>query len=80
MDEDDPIVEEIRAIRRALAAKFDNDVSAIFADLRAREAMSGRRYVTLPPRRPKGSASSSESGASHGDDSSAPPPPHASGD
>jgi hypothetical protein len=47
----DPIVEEIRAIRRALAAKFDNDLSAIMADIRRREAADGRTYVSLPRRR-----------------------------
>ena len=46
----DSITEEIRAIRRRLAAQFDNDVSRIFADVRQREASDGRAYVTLPKR------------------------------
>lgn len=46
----DPITEEIRAIRRELAAQFDNDVTRILADVRQREASDGRTYVTLPRR------------------------------
>jgi hypothetical protein len=46
----DSITEEIRAIRRKLAAQFDNDVSRIFADVREHEASDGRVYVTLPQR------------------------------
>ena len=46
----DPITEEIRNIRDELAARFDNDVSRIFADVREREATDGRTYVTLPKR------------------------------
>ena len=46
----DPITEEIRSIRRALSEKFDNDVSRILADVRRREASSGRRFVCLPKR------------------------------
>jgi hypothetical protein len=46
----DPITEEIRNIRRELAAQFDNDVSRILADVRQREASDGRTYVTLPKR------------------------------
>jgi len=46
----DPITEEIRSIRRKLAAQFDNDVSRILADVREHEASDGRSYVTLPKR------------------------------
>ncbi len=44
--------EEIRAIRHALAARFDNDLSRIFADLQRQECESGLTYVTLPKREP----------------------------
>ena len=44
----DPIIAEVRAIRRAYAARFDYDVEAIFKDLRARQEASGREYVRLP--------------------------------
>jgi hypothetical protein len=47
---DDPIVEEIRRVRRAHASQFDNDLSAIVADLRRLERESGRNYVNFPPR------------------------------
>ena len=47
---DDPIVEEIRRVRRAHAAQFDNDLSAIVADIRRMERESGRSHVNFPPR------------------------------
>jgi len=47
---DDCITEEIRGIRRELAARFDNDVVRIFADARQRERSDGCVYVTLPKR------------------------------
>ncbi len=43
----DSITEGIRAIRRELAAQCGNDVGAILADARRREATDGRVYVTL---------------------------------
>jgi hypothetical protein len=42
---DDPIVASVRKIRAELAAAFDYDVHAIFADLRRREAVLGDRLV-----------------------------------
>jgi hypothetical protein len=42
---DDPIVASVRKIRDELAAAFDYDVHAIFADLRRREAGLGDRLV-----------------------------------
>ena len=47
------ISEEIRDIRRSLAAQFDNDVDRIGGDLRRRQAASGRRVVQLPKRLPR---------------------------
>ena len=47
---DDPIVEDIRRVRRAHASQFDNDLAAIVADLRRLERESGRSYVNFPPR------------------------------
>ena len=44
---------EIRAIRHALAAKFDNDVDRIYEDLRRKQEQSGRKYVRLPKRVPR---------------------------
>jgi len=47
-----PITEEIRGIRHRLAAQFDNDVYRIGAELRRRQAASGRLVVRLPSRPP----------------------------
>ena len=47
----DPIIAELRAIRDAHAARFDYDVRAIFKDIQARQAASGRTYVRYPVRR-----------------------------
>lgn len=46
----DSITEEIRAIRHKLAEAFDNDLARIAADLRQREAASGRTFAQLPKR------------------------------
>lgn len=48
-----PITEEIRSIRHQLAAEQGNDVSRIGAELRRRQAISGRRVVRLAPRTPE---------------------------
>ena len=47
---EDPIVEEIRRVRHAHAAQFNNDLDAIVEDLRRLERESGRKYVNFPPR------------------------------
>jgi hypothetical protein len=46
----DTINDEIRATRRMLAERFNNDLSAIIADIRNREKTDGRTHVTRPPR------------------------------
>lgn len=53
----DPIVEEIRKIREAHAAKFQFDLRAICQDLRKQEKTCGHPLVSLPPKqkRPKNS-------------------------
>ena len=50
---DDEINEEIRRIRRQLAAEYDNDLTKILDAARAREATDGRVYVSFPKRSPK---------------------------
>lgn len=45
--------EEIRAIRHELAARFDNDLDRIVADLQRQQQDSGRQYITLPKRPPQ---------------------------
>jgi len=49
----DEIVEEVRRIREANAAKFNHDLKAIYEDARARQLASGRKTVSFPPRKPK---------------------------
>ena len=43
----DEIVEEIHQIREEYAKSFNYDLDAIFADLRQKEAESGREVVNL---------------------------------
>ena len=50
---DDPIVDEVRAARDEYAKRFNYDLDAICRDLREKQAQSGRKLVTFPPRRPK---------------------------
>ena len=53
----DPIVEEVRQLRQQYAAQFNHDLKAICRDLRERQKKSGRKVVSLPPKRvPKGSS------------------------
>ena len=47
---EDPIVAEVRRAREELAARFDFDVKAIFADIRNRQAALGAR-LTSPKNR-----------------------------
>jgi len=46
----DPIVEEVRAIREAYAARFQYDLQAIYRDLKAQERQHGWQTVAFPPR------------------------------
>ena len=45
MNWEDPIVADVRRTREELSAKFDFDLPAIFADLRARQSSAGDRLV-----------------------------------
>jgi hypothetical protein len=44
----DPIVDEVRAVRDAIARVHDYDIAAIFRMLREAEAKSGREHVSPP--------------------------------
>ena len=46
----DPITEEIRTIRQALAALHGNDLGRIYEALRQSELSSGREFISLPRR------------------------------
>ena len=47
----DPIVEQIHAIREAIAKASGNDLECIAEAARARQATSARKVVCLPPKR-----------------------------
>jgi hypothetical protein len=49
----DDLAREVREIREAYAKQFGYDLEAIHRDLKAQEQASGRKVVSLPPRRPK---------------------------
>ena len=44
---EDPIVAEVHRIREELAAQFNFDVAAMFADMRERQTALGPRLVSL---------------------------------
>ena len=44
---EDPIVAEVHRIREELAARFNHDIHAMFADMRKRQSALGSRLVTL---------------------------------
>ena len=48
----DPIVEEIRAVRNAHAKKFNYDLKAIAADLKKQQKAGWHKVVSLPARKP----------------------------
>ena len=50
---EDPIVEEVRKVRAAHAARFKYDLEAIYLDLKREEKESGRTFVSYPPKRVK---------------------------
>ena len=57
---DDEIVDEVRAIRNAHAAKFHYDLVAICEDLKKSEALriqNGHPFVPLPSGQPKPTSS-----------------------
>jgi hypothetical protein len=48
----DPIVDEIRRVRDAHAARFNYDLDAIFQDVKEREKNSGLKFVQGVARQP----------------------------
>ena len=48
MTTDDPIVTEVRAARRALAARYDHDIERMLAAVKAQAQKSGRETVRYP--------------------------------
>jgi hypothetical protein len=51
----DPLVEEIHQVRQEILNRFNGDLHALCEDARARTeeaSRSGRKVVSMPPRRP----------------------------
>ena len=46
----DPIVDEVRAIREAIAEEHGNDLKAIVAEFQRQDAASGIKGVSFPPK------------------------------
>lgn len=47
----DPIVEEVRAVRDAIAKEFDYDIERIGRAMQERQSKNVRPVVRLPPKR-----------------------------
>jgi hypothetical protein len=52
MQDPNPIVDEVRAIRDSIAKEYGYDIAKIAEAVREREAKSGQTYVRLAPRTP----------------------------
>jgi hypothetical protein len=50
---EDPIVEEARKVRNAHAKKFNYNLEAIAADLKAQQSLGERKLVVFAPRKPQ---------------------------
>ncbi|WP_013324726.1 hypothetical protein [Gloeothece verrucosa] len=48
----DPIVEEIPSFREAHSKQFNNDLKAIYQDLKEQEKKSKRKFVSYAPKSP----------------------------
>ena len=51
MRSSDPIVDEVRAAREAIAKEYDYDIERLARAMQARQAASGRPVVRLRPKR-----------------------------
>jgi hypothetical protein len=48
----DPVVEETRKLREQYASKFHHNIDAIYEDIQRRQALSVKKSVSLPARKP----------------------------
>lgn len=48
---EDPLVAEVRRVRKAHAAQYDYDLGAMYKALKAQEAQEFRPEAAFPPRR-----------------------------
>jgi len=53
MKEKDGIIEEVRAVREAYAARFDYDLAEMYKDLKAREQANQRKLAVVEPLTPE---------------------------
>jgi hypothetical protein len=60
----DPIVDEVRRVRDAHAAKFNYDLDAIFRDIKEQEMKSGCKFVSYAPTKAELSLAMLPTGAS----------------
>ena len=51
MNDSDPIVDEVRRVREAYAARFNYDLRAMFQDIKAQQKRSGAQICFFCPRR-----------------------------
>ena len=51
MQKFDPILDEVRTARDAIAKEFDYDIEKLAQAIKVREAQSGREVVRLTPRK-----------------------------
>jgi hypothetical protein len=58
----DPIVDEVRRVRDAHAARFNYDLDAIFRDIKDEEKKSWRKFVSFPPRKAEPNQASQPAG------------------
>lgn len=47
----DPVLAEVRRVREEYASRFKGDSEAMLADIRRRQQESGRKTVSLEPKR-----------------------------
>lgn len=60
----DSVVDEVREARDAYAKRFNYDLQAIYRDLKEQEKQSGRKLVSLPPKRTETKRTETETGRS----------------
>ena len=71
---EDPIVAEVHRIRAELAAKYNFDIKAFFAEMRQRQSALGDRLV-LQPKGPEPDAAPDRGGSNGTSSSTSPEPP-----
>jgi hypothetical protein len=70
----DPIVDEVRRVRDAHAARFNYDLDAIFQDIKEREKKSGLKFIQGVARQPTPNQALQPTGAAISVSSDSTPP------